>query len=373
MSSSRRKGRRVPPKHGARPFPPPPAAPGSAGTGASGTGASGTGASGTGASGTGAAGTGGGAAGRGPDSSPQSGQGAGGGSAATESVRGLTRSQNRAAKRAATGVQAKRVRGRVSGRKNRGYSPAVLGLAVGAVLAVGAIFIFGNPFGGTGASPSPEGSATPAATRLLTGCPTEAPAPMPAGQKRTVTLTTTKGDIVIDVEADLAPVAAANFVALAECGFYDGVIFHRVIPDFMIQGGDGQYAWIGALDESKAGGGDPGYEFDDDPVVGDYTRGTVAMANSGADTNGSQFFIMVKDSTTLPKDYVIFGHVTSGMEVADQIVGAPRDDRDFPDDPVVMTSVTVAPLPSPSPAVPASPAPSLPAGSGPPASPAPTR
>jgi cyclophilin family peptidyl-prolyl cis-trans isomerase len=193
---------------------------------------------------------------------------------------------------------------------------------------------------------------------LLTGCPTTAPAGLAAGEKRTVTLSTTKGDIVIEVSADLAPVAAANFVALAACGFYDGVIFHRVIPDFMIQGGDGQYAWSGGLDAAHAGQGGPGYEFADEPVTGSYTRGTVAMANSGADTNGSQFFIMVKDSTTLPKDYVIFGRVTSGIEVADLIVGGARNAEDFPDDPVVITSATVAPRPSPSPSV----APTAPAG-----------
>jgi len=144
-------------------------------------------------------------------------------------------------------------------------------------------------------------------------------------------------------------VAAANFVALASCGYYNGVVFHRIVPNFVIQGGDGQNAWIGALDRGTAGQGGPGYEFNDEPVVGDYTRGTVAMANSGANTNGSQFFIVVADqSGTLPKSYTIFGHVTSGMDVVDQIVAAPRGARDFPDDPVPMTTVTVAPGPPPS-------------------------
>jgi len=87
------------------------------------------------------------------------------------------------------------------------------------------------------------------------------------------------------------------------------------------------------------------------------------MANSGAETNGSQFFIMVKDSTTLPKSYVIFGQVTAGMEVADQIVAAPRNANDYPDDPVVITSATVAPLPTPSPSAAASPAGTEPAAS----------
>jgi cyclophilin family peptidyl-prolyl cis-trans isomerase len=235
---------------------------------------------------------------------------------------------------------------------------------VAAAVIVGVI-AFGNPFGtgGGGGSPSPGVSATPAASRALTGCPTAAPAGLAAGEKRTVTLSTTKGDIVIEVSADLAPVAAANFVALADCGFYDGVIFHRVIPDFMIQGGDGEFGWTGALGQGRAGQGGPGYDFADEPVKGSYSRGTVAMANSGADTNGSQFFIMVKDSTTLPKNYTIFGQVTAGMGVADQIVAAPRDADDYPDDPVVITTATVAPLAQPSPSAAASPAASEPAAS----------
>jgi cyclophilin family peptidyl-prolyl cis-trans isomerase len=176
-----------------------------------------------------------------------------------------------------------------------------------------------------------------------------------------VTISTPKGDIVIEVDAALAPVAAANFVALADCGFLDGVVFHRVVPDFVIQGGDGQYGWTGALDEASVGQGGPGYAFPDEPVVGDYTRGTVAMANSGANTNGSQFFICVKDLSDLPKSYTIFGHVTAGMDVVDQIVAAPRNAQDFPDDPVPMTTVTVAPAPSPA----ASPGPSASASPAP--------
>jgi len=272
----------------------------------------------------------------------------------TEAQRAVTRAQNRAAKRAASGVDTKRVRGRVSGRRERRYNPAVLGLAIGAVVLVAAVFLIGKPFGSAGASASPggsevaAGSPTPAPTRLLTGCPTAAPTGLAAGESRTVTISTPKGDIVIVVEANLAPVAAANFVALATCGYYDGVIFHRVVPGFVIQAGDGQYAWSGGLDTARAGQGGPGYEFNDEPVVGDYTRGTVAMANSGPNTNGSQFFIMVADSGTLPKSYTIFGHVTAGMDVVDQIVAAPRNANDFPDDPVPMTKLIVGPGPSPS-------------------------
>jgi cyclophilin family peptidyl-prolyl cis-trans isomerase len=281
-----------------------------------------------------------------------------------EPVRPGSRSQNRAAKRAASGVRPGQVRGRVSSR--RGYNPAVLGLAIAAVVVVAAVFLIGNPFGGgAAASPSPGGSGTPAPTRPLTGCPAEAPAGMAAGTKREVTIETALGKIVIQVDADLAPVAAANFVALADCGYYDGVIFHRVIPGFVAQGGDGQYGWIGALDLGQVGKGGVDYEFDDEPIVGDYTRGTVAMANSGPNTNGSQFFICQADLIgQLGKDYTIFGHVTSGIEVVDQIVNAPRNANDLPDDPVAMDKVTVADLAAPSASPAASQAPSPSASPG---------
>ena len=282
----------------------------------------------------------------------------------TPATRPGSRAANRAAKRATAGV---RPRTQVRSRPNRGGSSGsatgLIVLGAIAVVVIAAVIVVGNPFGSASASSSPGASATPIPTRVLTGCPTTAPAGLATGAKRTVTLTTTKGAIVIEVSAELAPVAAANFVALAECGFYDGVIFHRVIPDFMIQGGDGQFAWTGGLNAARAGQGGPGYEFDDEPVTGSYTRGTVAMANSGADSNGSQFFIMVKDSTTLPKDYVIFGRVTAGIEVADQVVAGPRNAQDYPNDPVAITSATVAPLPTPSPTTTTSPATSAPPAS----------
>ena len=278
--------------------------------------------------------------------------------ASTELVR-QTRAQNRAAKRAASGVRPGQVRGRVSSR--RGYNPLVLGLAIAGVLALAGIFIIGNPFGGgagASASPGDSGSLAAGATHDTSGCPTEVPDALAAGEKRTVTIKTSLGDIVVEVDANLAPVAAANFVELARCGYYNGVIFHRVIPGFVIQGGDGQFGWIDGLDRTRAGGGGPGYQFDDEPVIGEYTRGTVAMANSGPDTNGSQFFIMVADSTTLPKSYTIFGHVLTGMDVVDQIVSAPRNSKDFPDNPIAMTTLTVTsgssatPSPAPATAVP---------------------
>lgn len=128
----------------------------------------------------------------------------------------------------------------------------------------------------------------------------------------TAVLHTDQGDIEIALTANATPITVNNFVTLAKKNFYDNTIFHRVIKDFMIQGGD----------PTGTGSGGPGYKFDDEPFQGEYTRGTVAMANSGPNTNGSQFFIMHKD-VPLQKDYVIFGHVTKGLEAVDAIATTP--------------------------------------------------
>ena len=150
------------------------------------------------------------------------------------------------------------------------------------------------------------------------------------------------GTIEVDLFTDGAPKAAGNFVELAQKGFYDDVIFHRVIPGFVIQGGDGQYGKKASLDTGRVGTGGPGYKFDDEPFQGDYARGTLAMANAGPNTNGSQFFICTADlAGRLPKNYTIFGQVTKGLDIVDQIVNAPRNARDLPNEPVAMTSVTV--------------------------------
>ena len=123
------------------------------------------------------------------------------------------------------------------------------------------------------------------------------------------TIKTGKGDIVIKLFGDEAPMAVSNFIFLTKEGFYDGVIFHRREEGFVIQGGD----------PLGKGYGGPGYQFEDEPVTKEYTRGIVAMANAGPDTNGSQFFVMLGD-VPLPPSYTIFGEVTSGMEVVDKIV-----------------------------------------------------
>jgi cyclophilin family peptidyl-prolyl cis-trans isomerase len=155
-------------------------------------------------------------------------------------------------------------------------------------------------------------------------------------------IATEAGDIELDLFTDGAPKAAANFVKLAKQGFYDDVIFHRCIPGFVIQGGDGEFGKKATLNAGRVGTGGPGYKFEDEKFEGDYHRGTLAMANSGANTNGSQFFICHQDLVgKLPKNYTIFGQVTKGLEVVDTIATAPRNSRDLPNAPVAMTSVTI--------------------------------
>ena len=156
------------------------------------------------------------------------------------------------------------------------------------------------------------------------------------------TISTEIGDIEIELFNESAPKAAQNFIDLAQKGFYDDVIFHRVIPGFVIQGGDGEHGKKSSLNPGRVGTGGPGYKFEDEPVKGDYVRGALAMANSGPNTNGSQFFVCTDDLTgKLPKNYTLFGQVTKGMDVVDKIVSAPRNSRDLPNEPVAITGVTI--------------------------------
>jgi cyclophilin family peptidyl-prolyl cis-trans isomerase len=142
---------------------------------------------------------------------------------------------------------------------------------------------------------------------------------------------TNLGDIEIDLLAERSPLTVNNFVFLARDGFYDDVIFHRVISGFMIQGGD----------PTGTGRGGPGYRFRDETEgAGDYSRGTVAMANAGPNTNGSQFFICHGDAP-LPHSYTIFGKVTSGMETVDAIAALETDRSDRPSTDATMKSVTI--------------------------------
>lgn len=154
-------------------------------------------------------------------------------------------------------------------------------------------------------------------------------------KKYTAILKTEAGDMEVSLFASSTPITVNNFVYLAKNKFYDNTIFHRAISGFMIQGGD----------PTGTGAGSPGYRFDDEKFDGSYSRGTIAMANSGPNTNGSQFFIMHKDYP-LPKNYVIFGKVTKGLEVVDAIAEAEvtqslSGENSSPVKPVVIKSVTI--------------------------------
>jgi cyclophilin family peptidyl-prolyl cis-trans isomerase len=142
---------------------------------------------------------------------------------------------------------------------------------------------------------------------------------------------TSAGRMQAELFAADAPKTVNNFVFLAREGFYDGVIFHRVISGFMIQGGD----------PTGTGSGGPGYRFDDEPVKRPYARGTLAMANAGPNTNGSQFFVMHADYG-LPPSYTIFGKLTAGEDVVDKIASAAKGAQDRPLDPVKIERITIS-------------------------------
>ena len=147
---------------------------------------------------------------------------------------------------------------------------------------------------------------------------------------RQATLHTSEGAIELELYPNEAPKTVENFVKLARDGFYEGVIFHRVIPDFMIQGGD----------PTGTGTGGPGYEFEDEFNEHRVVRGALAMANAGPNTNGSQFFIVTAEATPwLDGKHTVFGKVTSGMDVVDRIAEADRDDNDRPASPVAIERV----------------------------------
>lgn len=149
----------------------------------------------------------------------------------------------------------------------------------------------------------------------------------------TATLKTDAGDIVVSLAVQETPITVNNFVFLAREKFYDGTIFHRTIKGFMIQGGD----------PDGTGMGGPGYKFADEPFTGEYTRGTLAMANAGPNTNGSQFFIMHADNP-LPPNYTIFGHTISGLEAVDKIAGAatkPGGEGSSPVTPIIVRTIEI--------------------------------
>ena len=147
------------------------------------------------------------------------------------------------------------------------------------------------------------------------------------------TFHTSEGAVELELYADDAPQTVANFTKLAGDGFYDGVIFHRVIPDFMIQGGD----------PTGTGSGGPGYQFEDEFNDNKVTRGALAMANAGPNTNGSQFFIVTAGACEwLDGKHTVFGRVTDGMDVVDEISSLDTDARDRPRNDVVIERVELS-------------------------------
>jgi peptidyl-prolyl cis-trans isomerase A (cyclophilin A) len=240
-----------------------------------------------------------------------------------------------------------------SALRRPGLLRRTLGLGAALVVLAGCATPGGLPIGGA------PGSQGPAASKAdLSSCPKSQPAVLAAGQTRTVTITTPSGKIVVKVDGDKAPIATANFVALAICGYYNGVVFQRLVPGFVIQGGDGEFGRVGpdgklsASDARQVGAGNLGYTIADDPPRTDYARGTVAMARTGAaHSEDSQFFIVLADAagsslaSSNQYGYAIIGSVTSGMEVVDAIAAMPNsgDPNNQAVDPVPMTTVSVGP------------------------------
>jgi peptidyl-prolyl cis-trans isomerase B (cyclophilin B) len=205
------------------------------------------------------------------------------------------------------------------------------------------------PSGAGASAPSGSGASAVPGSGSTAACPASAPAHATAGSVATVTVETPKGTIVMKLEADLGPAAVGNFLALARCGYYDGVVFHRLVPGFVIQGGDGEFGKSAQLDTTRVGSGGPGYTIDDDPVTATYGRGVVAMARTPQPhSQGSQFFIVLADGARpaleAANTYAIMGHVISGMEVADAIAAMPNsgEPNNAAIDPVPMTRITVS-------------------------------
>lgn len=208
------------------------------------------------------------------------------------------------------------------------------------VLAVVAYFLGWIPGlrSGTGSTPGTAiATRGPGPFNPPTATPMANPPAEPAGDGTTVTIETKLGNMVMEIYNQSAPVAAQNFTNLASAGYYNTLVFHRIMPGFVIQGGD----------PNGNGSGGPGYTIPDEPVVGQYARGTVAMARtSQPNSQGSQFFIVLDDAAATSLDgggYDIFGKVTSGMEVADQIAaGASTGGQESTAlNPVAMDRVTV--------------------------------
>jgi cyclophilin family peptidyl-prolyl cis-trans isomerase len=188
----------------------------------------------------------------------------------------------------------------------------------------------------SGCGSSDSASADTAATAAQEGAKSWSSPPaqtIDVNADYSATLATSEGDIEIALDPKAAPKTVNNFVFLSKQGFYDGVTFHRVIPGFVIQGGD----------PDGNGTGGPGYTFEDElPEAGAYKLGSVAMANSGPNTNGSQFFIIVgQQGVQLPPSYSLFGQVTKGQDVAEKISTMAAPGTETPEPPVTIEKVTI--------------------------------
>jgi cyclophilin family peptidyl-prolyl cis-trans isomerase len=183
----------------------------------------------------------------------------------------------------------------------------------------------------TSGSPAAQGVTVASGPKQFSAPP---PMTIDTSKHYTATIETSMGTMHADLFANEAPITVNNFVFLAQQGFYNGVMFHRVIKDFMIQTGD----------PTGTGTGGPGYRFQDEPVKRQYLRGTLAMANAGPNTNGSQFFIVQKDYPLQP-NYTIFGMLTDGLDVLDKIAttqtGPGKGGPDTPVNPITINSITI--------------------------------
>ena len=196
------------------------------------------------------------------------------------------------------------------------------------------------PGGSSSAAPAPGSSASTAMVPARGSGPRQYSSPpamsIDPGLQYTAIITTNRGQMVMELYTADAPMTVNNFVFLAREGFYDGVPFHRIIKGFMVQTGD----------PTGTGAGGPGYRFADEPVTRGYTKGVVAMANGGPNTNGSQFFIVHADDAGLPSSYTIFGGLTSGLATLDGIADTPvragrSGEMSVPTEPVVIQKVEI--------------------------------
>lgn len=291
--------------------------------------------------------------------------------------RDTTKRAEKIAKAHATPLPPSEIKGRKQVPRRPGYKPPARGVArypwaIGLTIAIIGLIIFTLYFYHLGPFAQPKRTAavvkpTPAPNltlpnpspclKVVNQLTDKSPAPSPAAFKKNihayphapsmsidttkfycVGLNTNRGLIVLELDPQYAPETVNNFVFLAKAHYYDGLVFHRVI-----QTGPGIHI-IQTGDPQGTGQGGPGYSFKDEPVRGTYTKGCVAMANSGPNTNGSQFFICTGDDTSLPKSYNLFGRVVLGMDVAQKIQGPGDDPSTKNIKPDVMDRVIVVPV-----------------------------